>query len=364
MLLSIPRRHTALHNMLGLQPIRDNLYGGAPNSIDDLRKVLENLASRRRIPTTTVGQILSHPWTEIRQSIDDVLTPIASTYHELVLEEFVACIDGSVNGVPAISAPPPTSTVIFEMDPSHRQIFPGPNRRGNFRIAPITNMRTVTVQRGYRREVNSAMPAIEVDVGFRDRLNANEKWYPGVDFLGEGLFIMLHDDDGWQFPITGPAVERWNRGFNERASYPEYVFRGPLRDELSPLFVWWHTLSHLLMRSAAIEAGYSAASIRERVYVQSDGGRCRGGIVLYATKPGSEGSLGGLMALAPYFDDILDTAFDMLATCSGDPLCNENEYTIGKYNGAACYGCLLASETSCEHRNMWLDRAVILENMP
>ncbi|MGB8033943.1 MAG: hypothetical protein WCF03_09005, partial [Nitrososphaeraceae archaeon] len=78
----------------------------------------------------------------------------------------------------------------------------------------------------------------------------------------------------------------------------------------------------------------------------------------------SEGSLGGLMALAPYFDDILHIAFDMLATCSGDPLCIENEYTNGKYNGAACYECLLASETSCEHRNMWLDRAVVLENMP
>ena len=195
-------------------------------------------------------------------------------------------------------------------------------------------------------------------------MNANEKWYPGVDFLGEGLFITLHDDDSWHFPITGASTNRWNQGYRDRASYPDYVFRGLGRDELTPLFVWWHTFSHLLMRSVSIEAGYSAASIRERVYIQNDGNRLRGGIVLYATKPGSEGSLGGLMALAPYFDDILHIAFDMLATCSGDPLCIENEYTNGKYNGAACYGCLLASETSCEHRNMWLDRAVVLENMP
>ncbi|MGB8032527.1 MAG: hypothetical protein WCF03_01715 [Nitrososphaeraceae archaeon] len=49
MLLSIPRRHTSLHNILGLQPIRDNLYGAVPGSVDDLRRVLENFA-RRRIP--------------------------------------------------------------------------------------------------------------------------------------------------------------------------------------------------------------------------------------------------------------------------------------------------------------------------
>ena len=34
------------------------------------------------------------------------------------------------------------------------------------------------------------------------------------------------------------------------------------------------------------------------------------------------------------------------------------------YIGASCYGCTMNSETSCEHRNMWLDRNILLENIP
>ena len=85
---------------------------------------------------------------------------------------------------------------------------------------------------------------------------------------------------------------------------------------------------------------------------------------MYATQPGTEGTLGGLIALVPYFQDIFNVTFEQLRTCSGDPLCKENKHKLGSYNGAACYGCLLLSETSCEHRNMWLDRNVLLENLP
>lgn len=83
---------------------------------------------------------------------------------------------------------------------------------------------------------------------------------------------------------------------------------------------------------------------------------------MYSTQQGCDGTLGGLIALAPYFYDILNRAFEMLENCSGDPLCFESKFKSGNYNGAACYGCLLISETSCEHRNMWLDRTVLLEN--
>ena len=86
--------------------------------------------------------------------------------------------------------------------------------------------------------------------------------------------------------------------------------------------------------------------------------------MLYATQLGSEGTLGGLVALVPYFQGILDAAIENIQSCSADPLCLEHRFRPGNYNGAACYGCLLLSETSCEHRNMWLDRNVFLENIP
>ena len=86
--------------------------------------------------------------------------------------------------------------------------------------------------------------------------------------------------------------------------------------------------------------------------------------IFYATQPGSEGTLGGLIALVPSFQHIINAALEQLQTCSGDPLCRDQKFDVGAYNGAACYGCLLLSETSCEHRNMWLDRNVMLENQP
>jgi hypothetical protein len=203
-----------------------------------------------------------------------------------------------------------------------------------------------------------------VRIGFNDRTRPDLRWYPGVEFLGEGVFVMMDSDNGWGFPLSGRTVVEWERALQNPGDYPPYVFRSSEQEELSPRFVWWHTLAHLLIRSLSLEAGYSTASIRERVYLQLDGARGRGGILLYATQPGSEGTLGGLVALVPYFHEIMRTTFDTLDSCSGDPLCVENRFTKGHYNGAACYGCLLISETSCEHRNMWLDRNVLRDNLP
>ena len=133
---------------------------------------------------------------------------------------------------------------------------------------------------------------------------------------------------------------------------------------MHPQFIWWHTLSHLVLRAISAESGYSSASIRERIYFENNGKLSRGGILLYVTQPGSEGTLGGLIALVPHMQKILLDAIQNAQTCSGDPLCKQNSFSNGKYGGAACYGCLLTSETSCEHRNMWLDRNILLEKLP
>ncbi|GAB4501348.1 MAG: hypothetical protein Fur0035_08900 [Anaerolineales bacterium] len=76
------------------------------------------------------------------------------------------------------------------------------------------------------------------------------------------------------------------------------------------------------------------------------------------------GTLGGLIALVPEFERVLERALHNLDTCSNDPLCGEEEFGKNHYNGAACYACALISETSCEHRNMSLDRKLLLEGLP
>jgi hypothetical protein len=122
-------------------------------------------------------------------------------------------------------------------------------------------------------------------------------------------------------------------------------------------------LAHRLLQSLAIDSGYSSASIRERVYLHDDPiNGIRGGLLLFTVQPGGDGTLGGLMSLVPRFAQVLDDALRDLATCSNDPLCEQSPQLGAE--GAACYSCLLASETSCEHRNMGLDRLLLLDNLP
>jgi hypothetical protein len=50
--------------------------------------------------------------------------------------------------------------------------------------------------------------------------------------------------------------------------------------------------------------------------------------------------------------------------CSNDPVCADHEPDDPHENrflhGAACHGCLLIAETSCEQRNDLLDRALVV----
>ncbi len=135
---------------------------------------------------------------------------------------------------------------------------------------------------------------------------------------------------------------------------------------MHPVFVWWHTLAHRLINALSIDSGYSSAAVRERVYNDIDPGtgQAHGGILLYTAQPGGDGTLGGLIALVPHFDRVLRAALNTIDACSNDPLCSEEQFRAGRYNGAACYACQLISETSCEHRNTRLDRTLLMENLP
>jgi hypothetical protein len=50
--------------------------------------------------------------------------------------------------------------------------------------------------------------------------------------------------------------------------------------------------------------------------------------------------------------------------CSNDPVCAhhrpDDRHEERFLHGAACHGCLLIAETSCERRNEFLDRALVV----
>jgi Domain of unknown function (DUF1998) len=144
------------------------------------------------------------------------------------------------------------------------------------------------------------------------------------------------------------------------------AFGGEPPEHLHPVFVWWHTFSHRLITALALDCGYSSAALRERVFVEIDPAsrQASGGVLIYTVQPGGDGTLGGPVSLVPDFDRIIFRALRDLDACSNDPLCGEETLRSGRVNGVACYACLYQSETACEHRNMLLDRHLLLGNLP
>ncbi len=126
-----------------------------------------------------------------------------------------------------------------------------------------------------------------------------------------------------------------------------------------------HTLSHLMIQSLAMRCGYPASSIRERIYADAETGRF--GILLYTGSPDAEGTLGGLVQQARYIEAHLRHALETGALCSNDPICAQ--HTPGEsmesrwLHGAACHGCALVAETSCEMHNDYLDRALVIPTL-
>ena len=136
-------------------------------------------------------------------------------------------------------------------------------------------------------------------------------------------------------------------------------------------YVLLHSVSHALMAEIALDCGYPASSLKERVYALS-GGRGGGdfdrcGVLIYTASAGAQGTLGGLVATAPRFAYILRSALERLRICSNDPICADHEPDERSgdraTHGAACHGCLLIAETSCELRNLFLDRSLLVRTM-
>lgn len=199
---------------------------------------------------------------------------------------------------------------------------------------------------------------------WRNRPSPDEAWLPASVVFGEGIFLELREDcvRDWQH---SDEVEKRIRRMNNRYQQVQSG-RHQAAATITPRLVLVHTLSHILINELAFSSGYSAASIRERLYVDDDPAHPMAGLLLYTADGDSEGTLGGLVRLgkAGSLDRIVKKALEEARWCSGDPVCME----IGGHGGqgpdscnlAACHRCALIAETSCEHQNRFLDRATIV----
>ncbi|MFJ5559676.1 DrmB family protein [Streptomyces sp. NPDC093250] len=187
------------------------------------------------------------------------------------------------------------------------------------------------------------------------------RWLPAMEVRGEGVFLRLDEErlGTWEKSIAVAArVERMRtahqRVLDQRADDPSRAVPSPA----TPRMVLLHTLAHVLITEWSLEAGYPAASLRERLYAADD----MAGVLIYTATSDSAGSLGGLVAQGE--PDLLDgtvrSAVRRAEWCSSDPLCMETEVSATGTNLAACHACVMLPETSCEHNNVLLDRALLI----
>ena len=124
-----------------------------------------------------------------------------------------------------------------------------------------------------------------------------------------------------------------------------------------------HSLSHALMSEIAMECGYPQSALKERIYASDT----HLGLLIYTAAGDAEGTLGGLVARAPRVGDFVVRALERMRLCSNDPTCSDHDPALSEddrhLHGAACHGCLLTAETSCESRNDFLDRALLVEDL-
>lgn len=245
----------------------------------------------------------------------------------------------------------------FEIRPT----LPPPELAGWLeRVVRATRLREVRALRGFTR-VFPPLPGQENRVA---RISSRSlSWLPAVENRGEGIFVQLRLD----------RVQEWER----RAVVQEQVARiqkgylhawrsrggsGSPPRQLSARLLLVHSLAHALIRQLALSCGYGSASLRERLYVDS-GDWDMAGLLIFTSSPDADGTLGGLARqgesrnIVRVFEDALVS----MAWCSSDPLCIEGVHSLSApTNGAACHACLLASETSCEEFNSFLDRGLLV----
>jgi hypothetical protein len=191
-------------------------------------------------------------------------------------------------------------------------------------------------------------------------------WVPANQVHGEGIFIQFDEPAlvAWEALPAVAQVDKMLRGGhrgwrNSRHLDPDEGYPG-IR------YAMLHTLSHLLIRELALECGYNAASIRERIYADTSGESPQAGILIYTAAADSDGTLGGLVDLGKpeNLGRLLEQALNRSKICSSDPLCSEHDPEKDRsLHAAACHACSLVAETSCERGNRYLDRSLLVPTL-
>lgn len=229
------------------------------------------------------------------------------------------------------------------------------------RVVKVHRLREVIAQVGFTR-FEAAVPDVNGELALdveRAALSQNQDWLPAVENRGEGLFIGFKEDAVRSWFEKKAVKDRTAQLFKGFEAWKTANQAASAKFPGAP-FIMLHSLSHLLITAVALDCGYASSSIRERIYAGESGY----GILLYTASPDAEGTPGGLVESADRIDRYLRQAVELGQLCSNDPVCAQHQpdsWQEGRHlHGAACHGCVLLAESSCERRNDFLDRALVV----
>lgn len=233
------------------------------------------------------------------------------------------------------------------------------------RVVLVHRLREVSALVGFTR-FEALAPDIEgeLEMGVRRAALAREPtWVPAVENRGEGIFLKFRAEaiDAW---LAKDQVRRRGRQLDAGFQLWNEEQQGPARKFPGLQYVMLHSFAHLLITSVSLECGYPASSLRERIYALPSTGY---GVLLYTGTTDAEGTLGGLVQIGRKIHEHVARALKLGELCSNDPVCSQHapqsQHEHRFLHGAACHGCLLIAETSCEHRNDFLDRALVVPSV-
>ena len=232
------------------------------------------------------------------------------------------------------------------------------------RITLIDTLRETRALVGFTRILPETEQKLDELKSMLRRESSHASWLPAYVVYGEGIFLefneqkvkaWLEDNEEALEPRLQPIIKHYARE-REKRDLKERT--------LHKRFFLVHTFAHLLIKRLTFECGYSAASLRERLYVSGDPKAPMAALLIYTASGDAEGTMGGLVRMGKpgLLEPVIRKAVEGANWCSADPVCMElssNPQAKGN-NLAACHSCALLPETSCEEFNRFLDRAVVI----
>ena len=189
-------------------------------------------------------------------------------------------------------------------------------------VVAVHRLRDVACLYGFTRFEPAPLANDDLeDVGLAVRgapLGDSPDWLPAIEQFGEGVFIQFSPEALSAWLSRSSVLERSRqlqagalKWAEAKRAAGSAVSRIQLTEHARPEYIMAHSLSHSLMSEVAIDCGYPATALKERIYVpRLTGEAIQCGVLIYTASAGNQGTLGGLVEVTQRFGRILKSALN------------------------------------------------------